>query len=189
MTRTIAVICGTSDQQTMRVAAQLATQLQQQGNQIEIYEAGNLSESFQPRTFDGVIVGAAMEGGEFPMKVNRVIRQLRADLHEMPSAFFSIMSSGDDEQKMRGHNEAFSERTQWYPVVMAAFVDVDNGASRGMIERMDVGAIGRRRLGEIDYDRDYGRAGGSDVGDLIEQFNDHIQHAEDHPEMPTRPGM
>jgi menaquinone-dependent protoporphyrinogen IX oxidase len=145
-----------------------------------------MPENFHAGAYEGVIVGAAKMEDEFPMELNRLVRHYRAQFHEMTSGFFTTMAEDASPEQTREENLAFVERTQWYPVEMAAFGS-DESRQGAVIQRMDFSATGRRRMGQIDLENDYHSTDAGSVDIFIAQFNEHIEYAREHPDMPLGP--
>ena len=75
--------------QTEKIARQIAAQIRHHGHEVELVNA-RTSEVPPPGTYDLVVLGSRVEGGQHATAIRAYIRRHIAALEAMPTAFFSV---------------------------------------------------------------------------------------------------
>lgn len=171
----IALIYGTTEGQTKKIAGHIADRFSQKGVRVETYDGKQLPKDFEPSEYEGVIVGASVHAGRYPKYIQKVVREHRDELQSMPSAFFSVSLSESDEseearEKVRTLIHQFLEGLQWQPVLVASFAGAIPFSQYGFIRRLIMKQIVRRRLGDVDTSRDYEYTDWASVDEFVDQF-------------------
>jgi menaquinone-dependent protoporphyrinogen oxidase len=90
------------------------------GHDVTIAGGDALPASLAPDAYDAVIVGASVIVGRHQRPIERFVRENRAALNALPSAFFSVSASAAGqrpEQRADAHRclERFLDDTGWRP--------------------------------------------------------------------------
>ncbi|MEO1593955.1 MAG: flavodoxin domain-containing protein [Pseudomonadota bacterium] len=121
----ILLLYGTREGQTAKIARHIETTLEAGGANVHTVEARRVSEDLRIEAFDGVIIGSSVHLGKHDAHVVRFVQRHRADLEQLPTAFFSVSLSaaGDTPESKRDVDhllEAFTRETGWHPVTVNA---------------------------------------------------------------------
>jgi menaquinone-dependent protoporphyrinogen oxidase len=155
----IAIIFGSVDGHTARVAERIAATLVRAGHAVDVAPAGPPGIAASLAQYDAVIVGSAIRYGHHRPQVEALVRANLGTIVERPNAFFSVSLSaggpGARPAEASGYVEEFIERTGWQPRSVALFAGAlrythYNPFIRFMM-RLIVGIAG----GETDTTRDY----------------------------------
>jgi menaquinone-dependent protoporphyrinogen oxidase len=124
--KNIAVVFASRKGQTRRVAEYIRWNLQDRVNDVTVIDLGRLGKHDLPDQTDGIIVGGPIYVGHFPRKLVRWIRNHHAQLHEKPSAFFSVSLNAADQrtESRRVDDELLQgliESSGWVPDYIASF--------------------------------------------------------------------
>lgn len=181
MVTTIAVICATEAEPLGEVARELTRGFGERDYDVEFLLGEEVGETLDPGRYVGVVIGAQLVDGDFPMALNGMVRRLRPQLHEMASVFFSVSGGGCDEEEAREQILGFTDRTQWQPVAIASFLEDESSLGDGskqpcFVSQMKFEALRRRRMGAIDPEDDYDEIEGGSIAQFITAVEEHIHH-------------
>jgi menaquinone-dependent protoporphyrinogen oxidase len=120
--RRILIVYATSYGQTAKIAGRMADLLMASGEEVTLVNAGNHPRDVRAGEFDSVIVGGSIIGGRHQRALVRFVRDHRAVLDTIPSAFFSVSGSAasplDSERaKARQLVHDFLLVTGWHPTL------------------------------------------------------------------------
>ena len=141
----IALVYGTAEGQTGRIAAFLGESIRAYGSDVDIVD---LKRSDLPRLedYDGVIVGASIHMGKHEGYVADFVRRNRAVMDRLPSAFFSVsLAAHGDVDNAERYVEEFERETGWRPGRVAMF--------GGALLYTQYGFVKRRVLRKIAKDK------------------------------------
>ena len=175
----IALIHASGEGQTQKIAEYMAREFTDRQVDVEVYEGKNLPDNFEVSSYDGVIIGASVHAGKYPRYIRKFVQHHRDVLQEVPSAFFSVSLSESDEreeirQEVADLIQDFLDDLNWQPVLVASFAGAVPFSRYGFIRKMIMSAIMRRRLGEVDTNRDYEYTDWSSVDEFVELFGARI---------------
>lgn len=114
------IVYGTRHGQTARIAQYMGELLRAYGDQVTLADGDALPEGLAVADFDAVIVGASVIGGEHRRPIRHFARVHRAELNEIPSAFFSVSASAateDGRADARRYIDDFVQDTGWTPAL------------------------------------------------------------------------
>jgi menaquinone-dependent protoporphyrinogen oxidase len=118
--RRILIAYATSYGQTAKIAGRMADLLMASGDSVTLVNAGNHPRDFHAGEFDGVIIGGSIIGGRHQRALVRFVRNHRAVLNALPSAFFSVSGSAasrleTERAKAQQFVDQFLALTGWHP--------------------------------------------------------------------------
>jgi len=152
----ILILYGTTEGQTRTIAERLADGLRAHGFVVDVGDAGSAPPSFA--AYDAAIVGASVHLGKHDKRVVSLVRENRATLVSLPTAFFSVSlaAHGDDSQAQR-YVEEFQKETGWQPGRVATFAGALRYTTYGFAKRHLMRRIARTKPGDLglDLNRDY----------------------------------
>lgn len=191
---TIALIYGSEEGQTEKIAGHLADYLQNKHCPVELLDVEDIPEDFSPDSYAGVILGASIHLGRFSKTLIRFAREQRHALNQVVNAFFSVSLSaaGDDEesrQEVHQYFDVFLEATGWQPMLLAAFAGAMPFSRYGFMKRLIMRSAGRRAEGgeKLDTHRDYEYTDWASVDAFGDTFIDQIARRKTHFEAPSAP--
>ena len=122
MSRRFLIVYATSYGQTAKIAGRMADLLMASGEAVTLVNAGNHPRDFRAGEFDGIIIGGSIIGGRHQRGLVRFVRDHRALLNALPSAFFSVSGSAaspleSERAKARQLVNAFLDMTGWHPAL------------------------------------------------------------------------
>ena len=166
---------GTTEGQTARIAEYLADVIRHQGYEafpVDIKRSGTP----EPDDYDAVIVGASVHMGKHQSCVRDFVREHRAALERLPSAFFSVSLAIQDSTE-RGRHEAegcvekFVQQTGWRPGTVGLFAGALLYTRYGFITRWIMKRIARGKGSpDTDTSRDYVYTDWESVKRFAEEF-------------------
>jgi menaquinone-dependent protoporphyrinogen oxidase len=171
----ILIAYGTSEGQTGRIAEHLAQVIREQG-----YEASTLDlerrGADEVTGYDGVIVGASVHIGKHQRCVRHFVKENRAQLEGIPSAFFSVSLAARDDsetarQEVQGYVEKFVQETGWRPPMVGFIAGALLYTRYGFFKRWMMKNIARRKGSpDIDTSLDYEYTDWPSVKRFAEEF-------------------
>lgn len=190
----IAIVYGTTEGQTARIAQHLGAFARAQGYGADVLHAAELPDEFDLEDYDGVIVGASIHEGRHQRYVVRGVKQHKAALSRIPSAWFSVcLAIHSVNTKERAEAAAFprqmAEKTGWKPDASAVFAGALMYTKYSWLKRMVLKQIARKEGGSTDTSRDHEYTDWAQV----DRFADALLDRVDRPEKkrasaPARPG-
>ncbi len=120
------IVYGTTDGQTAKIARFIAGVGRGEGHEIVVVDACSREARLDLSAYDGVVVGASVHFSRHRREVCRWIREHRARLSAMPSAFFQVSLSAAVRDPAHEHRDAESiahltAKTGWRPERSASF--------------------------------------------------------------------
>jgi len=156
----ILIAFGSTDGQTARIAEYLAQVIRAQGYEADPVDVRR-SDAASPESYDGVIVGASVHLGKHQRWVRDYVREHRAVLERVPSAFFSVSLAAQDDRRASRQEVArylaeFARETGWRPRRVAVFAGALLYTSYGFFTRWMMRRIARSKGSpDLDTSRDY----------------------------------
>jgi menaquinone-dependent protoporphyrinogen oxidase len=119
MTRVL-VVYATREGQTEKIARRLAAVLQAGGVGVELFDAEHPSRELDLERFGAALIGSPIRSGGYLPSIVRFVRDRRAFLARVPSAFFSVglaiaSRTGDGRAQTLRVVEKFVKKTGWRP--------------------------------------------------------------------------
>jgi menaquinone-dependent protoporphyrinogen oxidase len=82
----IAVLYGTTDGQTAKIAQRIAAVGRRHGHQVDVVHLAEVDASFDVAAYDGVLVGASIREGSHQRDVSRGLKAHQAALARVATA-------------------------------------------------------------------------------------------------------
>lgn len=156
----VAVLYGTTDGQTAKIARHLADVGERLGHEIRAHVLDDLPPDFSLRDFDGVLVGASVYAGKHQGYVARFVTEHLDALKRKPTGFFSVgLSSAwadpESRAQARADVDRFCEQTGWTPDRTLLVAGALRYTRYGRFKRWLMRFIVRRAGGPTDTSKDY----------------------------------
>ena len=163
---------GTTEGLTARIANHLADVIRRRGFEAH---AVDLKQSKEPSLagYDAVIVGGSVHMGKHPEYVADFVRQSRAALERLPSAFFSVsLAAHGDMENAAAYVANFEQQTGWRPAKVGFFGGALLYRKYGLLKRYMMKKIVRDKPGGLSTDtsRDHEYTDWNQVERFAEDF-------------------
>ena len=124
VTRTVLLMCSSTDGQTRRICEELRAQMQQAGDAVTLTMIEDARDA-SPAGFDMAVVGARIRYGHTDKRVRAWADRHAAQLNVMPSAFFSVnvvaRKAGKDRADTNPYVQTFLRQVGWRPRMLEVF--------------------------------------------------------------------
>ncbi len=161
--RKILIVYGTTEGQTGKIAQRLANTIGSQGFQVEVFDGRRLPRDIDLSNYAAVLVGASMHAGGYQRFIRDFVKQRRAELARVPSAFFSVSLTEayppdehlQERANLRAHIDRFLQETGWQPQRVVSFAGALAYTRYGFVKRRLMQKIARQAGQQTDPSRDY----------------------------------
>jgi menaquinone-dependent protoporphyrinogen oxidase len=155
----VAVLYGTTEGQTAKIAQRIAGIGRQHGHQLDVVCLADIDASFDVAAYGGVVIGASIHEGSHQRYVYRWIREHQSALARVPTAAFTVcLAIHSTNEKERAEARAFAglyhEKTGWTPDVSEVFAGALMYSEYNWVVRMVMKSIARREGGSTDTSHD-----------------------------------
>src|SRR5215208_1971713 len=167
----VLIAYGTTEGQTARISEYLADVIRDHGHEAHAVDIKG-SGAPEPDDYDAAIVGASIHMGKHEGYVRDYVRENRAALERLPSAFFSVsMAAHDNMEEAQGYIEAFVRETGWQPAKVGLFGGALLYTHYGFIKRHLMKKIARDKGNpDTDTSRDYVYTEWDGVKHFVKEF-------------------
>ena len=172
---TILIAYGTADGHTARIAQYLAEVIRGAGHQADPVNVERASVP-GPEGHDAVIIGASVHMGRHERCVLNYVREHRAALARLPSAFFSVSMAAHEnteaaQKEANGYVETFVQQTGWRPRKVLLVAGALLYTRYGFFKRWIMKRIARDKGSpDTDTSRDYVYTDWESVKRFAEEF-------------------
>jgi menaquinone-dependent protoporphyrinogen oxidase len=171
----IAVLYGTTEGHTARIAQRVAGIGRQHGHRVDVMHLADADASFDIGAYDGAVVGASIHEGSHQRYVYRWLEAHQAALAAMPTAAFTvclaIRSSNEGERaEARAFSGLYRAKTGWSPDVSEVFAGALMYSEYNWLVRMVMKSIARREGGSTDTSHDTEYTDWAEVDRFAEAF-------------------
>jgi menaquinone-dependent protoporphyrinogen oxidase len=186
MTR-ILIPYGSSEGQTVRIAEFLAGVIRDHGCEAFPVDARR-SDAPSPDGYDAVMVGGSVHMGKYQRCIQDYVRENRAALERIPSAFFSVSLAAHEptesaRKEVQGCTEKFLRQTGWRPGAIGSFAGALLYTRYGFFTRWIMKKIARDKGSpDLDTSCDYVYTDWEKVRQFAEEFLETLA-VEDAPEL------
>jgi menaquinone-dependent protoporphyrinogen oxidase len=175
----VAVLYGTSEGQTAKIAQHIAGIGRQHGHLVDVRHVADLDESFDLNAYDGVVIGASIHEGHHQRYVHRWIRAHRAALEERPTAAFTVClairsENADERAEAQGFAQLYETGTGWKPDVSEVFAGALKYTEYNWLVRMVMKRIAKHEGGSTDTSKDTEYTDWAEVNVFANDFFDRI---------------
>jgi len=170
----IAIIYGTTEGHTRKIAESLAQTLRQHGDRVELILGSELDPDFDPTAYEGIIVGGSLHEGHHQRYVRGLAKKHATLLSQMPSAFFSVSLSAAAEES---HHEAveamnaFLQEAGWETSQKEAFAGALKYTQYSWLKRFLMKKISASHDGDTDTSHDHEYTDWDQVQRFAEAFH------------------
>jgi menaquinone-dependent protoporphyrinogen oxidase len=173
--RRILIVYATSYGQTAKIAGRMADLLIASGEAVTLVNAGNHPRDFRAGEFDGVVIGGSIIGGRHQHALVRFVRDHRAVLNAVPSAFFSVSGSAaspleSERAKARQFVDEFLDTAVWQPVLIETLGGAMAYTKYNPLMRWFIKRTARAAGGPTDTSRDHEMTDWSQVERFVQAF-------------------
>jgi menaquinone-dependent protoporphyrinogen oxidase len=160
MTSRILVVHASFHGQTRAIAERIAEKIVALGHRVEIRAAGAAAGLDDIDSFDGVIVGGAVQRGRYMRPLEHLIAANAKRLAARQNAFFSVSMSAAHKTdaglaEARKHVAGLETRTGWTPQDVALIAGALKYTRYGFVLRFVMRMISRAAGGDTDTSRDH----------------------------------
>lgn len=168
--KSIAVVYATREGQTRRIAEHVAATLRARGFVVDVLEvARDGTPDFDPSRYAAVVLAASVHIGKHEREMAQFVKEHRATLEQMPSAFLSVSLSeagAEDvhatakrreraEANVKSMVDAFLRETGWNPTQVHPVAGALLYRQYGTIVRLVMRFIAKLVGATTDTSRDY----------------------------------
>ena len=173
--RRILVAYATSYGQTAKIARYMADLLMASGDAVTLVNIRHHPRDFRRGEFDGVIVGGSIIRGQHHRELVRFVRNHRAVLNGMPSAFFSVSGSAaspreGERAKAREMVIEFIASNGWHPSLTATVGGAMAYTKYNPLMRWFMKRVAKAAGGPTDTSRDHELTDWSQIDGFVHRF-------------------
>ena len=171
----ILIAYGTTEGQTAQIADHLAGAIRARGLEAEALDLKK-SKGASVDGYDGVIVGGSIHMGKHQEDVVDFVRNNRAALERLPSAFYSVsLAASGDLANAEAYVEHFTQQTGWRPTKVGLFSGALLYRKYNFLKRYMMKRIVRDKPGmPTDTSRDYVYTDWDQVKRFAEDFAERL---------------
>jgi menaquinone-dependent protoporphyrinogen oxidase len=178
----IAVLYGTTEGQTAKIAQHIAELGRRRGHRIDVRHIAELEDDFDPRRFDGVIVGASIHEGHHQRYVVRWVSRHAAALSSVPNSAFTVCLAirsayPKERDEALAYSRLYAERAGWKPTVSAVFAGALRYTQYNWLVRMLVKQIARHEGGSTETAHDTEYTDWAEVDRFANELYDRVESA------------
>jgi menaquinone-dependent protoporphyrinogen oxidase len=156
----IAIIYGTSEGQTRKVAEHIAGVARTHGHTVEIKDGKDVPADFLLEAYDAAIIGASIHVGQYPPYIVDFVKRQRPYLDRTPSAFFTVCLTAKEhtseaQVQVQQYITQFEQATGWQPAKVGIFAGALRYTQYGFLKRWMVRMIAQRQGSDTDTSRDW----------------------------------
>ena len=117
----VALFYSSKEGQTAKIAEAMSTEFEHLGVRVDLIPSSGRPWDFDPRMYDGVVVGASVHFSRYPTRFKRQLRRNIPFFHRLPSAFFSVClgvmekDSSETQAAERGIVQKLFDECGWCP--------------------------------------------------------------------------
>lgn len=146
--------------QTEKIARRMEQTLRAEGHAVTLVRAKSAPRDLDTSRFDVVFVGGPVYAMRYPAELVRFVRQHRALLGRVPSAFFSVNLAvasrvNDGRAQTLPLVEGFQQKTGWRPARVELFAGALAYTRYNWLIRWMMRRISQKEGGDFDTSRDY----------------------------------
>ena len=174
----IALLYGTGEGQTAKVAHRIADTLTERGHTLTERDVSAGTEDLNWNTFDAVVVGASIHTGQHQSSVRELIAERLDYLNDLPTAFFQIsLSSATPEgrEQAASYVDELLENTGWDPDRIGLFGGALQYSRYGFLKRLLIKQIAKRNIPDVETDTDVEFTDWDEVESFSNDFADFVE--------------
>lgn len=180
----ILILYATREGQTRRIAEHLAATVRSRGSAAEVMDAAQIPAGFALEAYSAAMVCASVHVGKHEAEIARFVKQHRADLERMPTAFLSVSlseagaedSAAPPERRARSAADTkrmmdgFLKETGWHPSKIRAVAGALMYTKYNFLIRLVMKRIARSQGASTDTSRDHEYTDWEALDRLVDEF-------------------
>jgi menaquinone-dependent protoporphyrinogen oxidase len=175
MSPDILVLYGTTDGQTAKIAAAIASTLRMEGAQVHLVNAARPGPDPRPEDFAGVIVAASVHAGGYQKAVRRWVTEHARSLSSIPNTFVSVClgvleHNPATDQELARIEQRFFARIGWQPLNVKIVAGALPYTRYNWVKRWVMRRIAAKHHSDVDTSRDYEYTDWNDVRAFARDF-------------------
>jgi menaquinone-dependent protoporphyrinogen oxidase len=175
MSPDILVLYGTTDGQTAKIAAAIASTLRIEGAQVHLVNAARQAPDPRPEDYAGVIVAASVHAGGYQKAVRRWVAAHARGLGAMPTGFVSVClgvleHNPATDRELTAIKQRFFTATGWQPTVTKIVAGALPYTRYNWLKRWVMRRIAAKHHSDVDTSRDYEYTDWNDVKAFAREF-------------------
>lgn len=156
----IAILYGTTEGQTSKIAQHIAARLRTAGHVADVMHVAELADDFDLAAYQGAILGASIHEGHHQRYVIRWVKAHRDSLARMPTAWFSVCLAINsvhekDRTEAMAYPQRMSEQTGLKPTCSAVFAGALKYTEYSWLKRLVMKHIVKAEGGSTDVTQDH----------------------------------
>jgi menaquinone-dependent protoporphyrinogen oxidase len=176
MSPDILVLYGTTDGQTAKIAAAIASTLRMEGAQVHLVNAARPGSDPRPEDYAGVIVAASVHAGGYQKAVRRWVTAHARSLQSIHSSFVSVClgvleHSPATDQALARIAQQFFTQTGWQPSSVKVVAGALPYTRYNWVKRWVMRRIAAKHHSDVDTSRDYEYTDWNDVKTFAREFH------------------
>jgi menaquinone-dependent protoporphyrinogen oxidase len=175
MSPNILVLYGTTDGQTRKIAAAIASTLRMEGAHVDLVNAARQGPDPRPEAYAGVIVAASVHAGGYQKAARRWVTAHAPGLRFVPTAFVSVClgvleHNPATDQELAKIAQQFFTRTGWQPSTLKIVAGALPYTRYNWVKRWVMRRIAAKHHSDVDTSRDYEYTDWDDVKAFAREF-------------------
>ncbi|MBV8045422.1 menaquinone-dependent protoporphyrinogen IX dehydrogenase [Pluralibacter sp.] len=147
------ILFSTRDGQTREIAASLASELKEQGFDVDVVNL-HRSEQIDWQAYHGVVIGASIRYGHFHPLLESFVKKHQQSLAQVPSAFYSVNLVARKPEKSTPQTNSYTRKfllhSPWHPDLCAVFAGALRYPRYRWFDRFMIRLIMKMTGGETD---------------------------------------
>lgn len=175
----IAVLYGTTEGQTAKIAQHVGARVREAGHRVDILHVADLDPDFDLGIYAGVIAGASIHEGHHQRYVIKWIKDHHEALSRVPTAWFSVclaINSPNENERddARKFPSQIPEHTGLTPTMSTVFAGALKYTQYNWLKRVVMKQISKREGGSTDTTHDHEYTDWNAVDTFTDDFLAHV---------------
>ena len=153
----VLILFSTRDGQTREIAASMASELKEQGLDVDMVNM-HRAEAIAWQDYDGVVIGASIRYGRFHSSLDGFIKKHQTALKQLPGAFYSVNLVARKPEKCTPQTNSYTRKfllgSPWQPDLCAVFAGALRYPRYKWYDRMMIRLIMKMTGGETDTSKE-----------------------------------
>lgn len=156
----IAVLYGTTEGQTAKIAQHVAARAREHGMTVDTLHLADLPEDFTLGAYDGVVIGASIHEGHHRRYVMRWVKEHRDALERMPNAWFSVClainsPNASERDEASKYPSLMQDKTGFHAGASTVFAGALKFTQYSWLKRVVMKQISKHEGGSVDTSQDH----------------------------------
>lgn len=170
----VVVVYATVEGQTRKIARNIAATVQSRGHDVTVFDADDLAD-LDLAVADAVIIAAPVHIGRFPDQLLEWLKDNRAALESVPSAFISVSLASasafpEEHREIDAITARFLGDAGWKPKAVHHAAGALRYTEYDFIKRLLLRHLAKKEGGPVDTSRDHGFTDWAALSDFVGGF-------------------